>query len=40
MDDGGVRASGVAAVRFAFSDGPLGWNVYREIALLGRPTGR
>jgi hypothetical protein len=27
------------AVRFEFQNGPLGFNVYREIAILGRPTG-
>lgn len=29
-----TKASGVVAVRFDFADGPLGFNVYREICLL------
>ncbi len=33
-----VNARGVVAVRFEFDDGPLGFNVYREINLLGRAT--
>ncbi len=33
-----ANASGVAAVRFDFRDGPLGFNVYREIQVVGRPT--
>jgi lysophospholipase L1-like esterase len=33
-----VKAAGVVAVRFEFDDGPLGFNVYREINLLGRAT--
>ncbi len=44
--DGGVlengtggRAAGVVAVRFEFADGPLGFNVYREINLVGKPSG-
>lgn len=31
-----LAAAGVVAVRFEFQDGPLGFNVYREIELLGR----
>ena len=31
----GLLASGVAAVRFDFEDGPLGFNVYREFQLAG-----
>jgi hypothetical protein len=34
-----VKARGVVAVRFEFDDGPLGFNVYREINLVGRPSG-
>jgi len=35
LDNGsGCRASGVAAVRFEFADGPLGFNVYREICIV------
>jgi len=34
----GTRASGVAAVRLEFQDGPQGFNVYREICLAGQPT--
>jgi hypothetical protein len=38
IDNGaGVRAAGVVAVRFEFADGPLGFNVYREINLVGQP---
>ena len=43
---GGCRAAGVAAVRFEFRSGSekaglgLGFNVYREINVLGRPAGR
>ena len=33
-----VKAGGVVAVRFEFEDGPLGFNVYREINLVGQPT--
>ena len=33
-----VNAGGVAAVRFDFQDGPLGFNVYREIRVVGRAT--
>ena len=43
---GGVLANGpsrkahsVAAVRFDFQNGPLGFNVYREIQIAGGPTG-
>lgn len=39
LDNGmGCRAHGVVAVRFEFQDGPLGFNVYREINLVGQPT--
>ena len=31
-----VQASGVAAVRFDFRDGPSGFNVYREIQIVGK----
>ena len=34
-----VNARGIAAVRLDFADGPLGFNVYREICVLGRDTG-
>ncbi len=30
-----AEASNVVAVRFEFQDGPLGFNVYREINLIG-----
>jgi hypothetical protein len=30
-----VKAKGVVAVRLDFEDGPLGFNVYREICLVG-----
>jgi hypothetical protein len=33
-----VKANNVVAVRFEFQDGPLGFNVYREINLVGVPT--
>jgi alpha-L-rhamnosidase len=33
--DRSVKAEGVAAVRFDFRDGPLGFNVYREIQIVG-----
>ena len=33
-----VKGSGVAAVRFDFQDGPLGFNVYREIQIVGQAT--
>jgi len=32
------RATGIAAVRFDFNDGPNGFNVYREIQIVGSPT--
>ncbi len=32
----GVKAVGVAAIRFDFLDGPLGVNVYREIQIVGQ----
>ena len=32
------RASGVAAVRFEFHDGPIGFNVYREFQVIGVPS--
>ena len=39
LDNGaGCRASGVVAVRFEFLDGSLGFNVYREFVLVGKPT--
>ncbi len=34
-----VKADQVVAVRFEFQNGPLGFNVYREINLLGKETG-
>ncbi len=37
-NDEGCRASGVAAVRFAFDDGAVGFNVYREVCIVGTPT--
>jgi hypothetical protein len=33
-------ASDVVAIRFEFQDGPLGFNVYREISLLGKEPRR
>jgi hypothetical protein len=33
-----LKASGVIAVRLEFQSGPHGFNVYREINLLGQPT--
>ena len=33
-----VKAAGVVAVRFEFQNGPVGFNVYREINLIGQPT--
>jgi hypothetical protein len=33
-----LKATGVVAVRFKFQDGPLGFNVYREINIIGKPT--
>lgn len=35
--DGRPLAQHVCAVRFLFTNGPIGFNVYREIALLGAP---
>ena len=32
-----VDAKGVVALRFEFTDGPLGFNVYREIQIVGQP---
>ncbi|MGA2498632.1 MAG: alpha-L-rhamnosidase C-terminal domain-containing protein [Tepidisphaeraceae bacterium] len=32
-----VKASGVVAIRFEFQSGPSGFNVYREINILGQP---
>jgi hypothetical protein len=32
-----VKAGGVVAVRFEFRNGPIGFNVYREINLLVQP---
>jgi hypothetical protein len=41
LDNGlGCRAAGVAAVRFEFHDGPIGFNVYREIQVIGVPSGK
>ena len=34
-----IKASGVAAVRFDFQDNALGFNVYREIQIVGHATG-
>jgi hypothetical protein len=34
-----VKAKGVAAVRLDFADGPVGFNVYREICLLAAAAG-
>jgi len=34
------EAGGVVAIRFEFEDGPLGFNVCREINLVGQPTPR
>jgi len=36
--DGDVLGHHVAAVRFAFQNGPLGFNVYREIQVSGQPS--
>jgi hypothetical protein len=33
-----AEASAVVAVRFEFQDGPTGFNVYREINLVGEPS--
>jgi hypothetical protein len=33
-----AEANSVVAVRFEFQNGPLGFNVYREINLVGQPT--
>ena len=39
LDNGaGCRATGVAAVRFDFENGPIGFNCYREFCLVGTPT--
>jgi len=35
-----VNAERVSAVRFEFEDGPLGFDVYREINLVGKPAGQ
>jgi hypothetical protein len=35
LDSASSRTERIAAVRFEFHDGPLGFNVYREIQLLG-----
>jgi len=32
-----TEAKGVVAVRFEFQNGPLGFNVYREIIVVGQP---
>ena len=37
-DETGRRATGVVAVRFEFANGPLGFNVYREMNIVGSPT--
>ena len=37
-DGSTVKAVGVSAVRFDFLNGPLGFNVYREIEILGQTT--
>ena len=34
-----VKAAGVVAVRFEFANGPLGFNVYREINVIGKESG-
>jgi hypothetical protein len=34
-----LKAAGVVAVRLEFQDGPLGFNVYREINVVGKPGG-
>ena len=38
--DAEVLGHHLAAVRFAFEDGPIGFNVYREINLVGQPAGK
>jgi hypothetical protein len=38
LENGALKATGVAAVRFDFENGPAGFSVYREIALSGAPT--
>ena len=38
--DAEVLGHHLAAVRFAFHDGPAGFNVYREINLVGQATGK
>ncbi len=44
LGSGGIRASGVAAIRFDFRDGSVengngsGFNVYREIQVVGKPS--
>lgn len=35
-----LAASNVVALRFDFEDGPLGFNVYREISVAGKEAGR
>ncbi len=35
-----VTAPGVVALRFEFQDGPQGFNVYREINVLGKPSNK
>lgn len=37
-DGNSVKATGVAAVRFDFQDGDLGFQVYREIQIMGQAT--
>lgn len=34
----GVSASHVAAIKFEFANGPLGFNVYREFSVVGAPS--
>jgi hypothetical protein len=34
-----LKADGVVAIRLEFQDGPLGFNVYREINVVGKPSG-
>ncbi len=34
-----AKAHNVVAVRFEFQNGPLGFNVYREINIIGKVSG-
>ena len=34
-----LKADGVVAIRLEFQDGPQGFNVYREINVVGKPSG-